>query len=261
MPPSWMIPEKAVLRLLLPAARALAPRKTSPSPSREQTVSSLWPCRPMSSSPLLNKARLAVPPSDCLLKKIVPPSPPPDPPFTVLVAFPALALSKKVITAPAASCTVPPLMTKAASAAVVLSLKLIRPPASPLAVAPLAVKRPCAAVANWVKPISLPTVPGAPLQVATAWSALLLVPKSTNPPVTAVNTALPAVVLSLKLACPWLLSVIVASAAVEVLRKPIWAGKIPTLLTTKLALPAEAEPLKENSPPFAVKDARFPAVP
>ena len=250
-----------MLWLLLPTAKGCAPRKINPSPSIEPTVSSLRPCPLMSIWPFPKSARLAVPPLDCAFKTSAPPRPPPVPLFTVMVALPAVALSKKVITAPAAPCAVPPLIMKFAVAAVVLSLKLIRPPASLLVAAPLAVKRPCAAVAVWVKPISLPTVPGAPLQTATALSALLLVPKGTNLPVIAVNTALPAVALSPKLASPKLLTVIVASAAVEVLKKNSSAGKIPTLLTTKLALPAEADPLKENSPPFATKDIRSPAVP
>ena len=103
-------------------------------------------------------------------------------------------------------------------------------------------------------------MPPAPLHVAIAWSALLLVPKIRSPPLITVNAALPAVVLSLKLASA-LLTVIVASAAVDVSKKNRWPGKIPMLLITKLALPADADPLKETNPPLAAKEVRFPAVP
>lgn len=100
-----------------------------------------------------------------------------------------------------------------------------------------------------------------PMQVITAWSAVAFELKITNAPVVTVKTALPAVVLSLKLASAESLTMIAASAAVELSKKNKWPGKLPMLLAAKLALPAEADPLKEIRPPLALKDVRLPALP
>ncbi len=75
-----------------------------------------------------------------------------------------------------------------------------------------------------------------------------------------VITALAAVAVSPKAAPPRLLSEIMASAAVEVSLKPTSPGKIPALLTLKLADPAEDESEKLNCPPPPPKLVISPAV-
>jgi hypothetical protein len=118
-------------------------------------VTSLKPVLAMFSSPLPRSEIVAVPPVDCSLKIIAPPSAPLTPPLAVIVALPAVLVSTKIKSAPVRLGAALPLMTKLALAAVALPLNSMWLPASPLVVPPSAVKLPSAAVANWLKPMLL----------------------------------------------------------------------------------------------------------
>ena len=95
--PSWMIPEKAVLRLLAPIVNFLAPRITTPFPSRDPIVSpgELWPL--IYIVPLLTllvpspKTSIRdVPPRMSVENSIILPSPPFDPGLAIIIAFPTV---------------------------------------------------------------------------------------------------------------------------------------------------------------------------
>src|SRR6266550_3084690 len=152
-PPSWITPEKVVLRLLLPTVRFLAPKKAFPLPSIEPivTLGAAWAL--ISRLPLPKSSTRDVPPVEFSLKKICPPAPPFDPPFATRMAEPAVELSWKIVEPPAAPLTVPPLLVNIVEVpAVALLVKTISPN-SPFA--PTVVMKCCVLPELFVIPVPL----------------------------------------------------------------------------------------------------------
>src|SRR5882762_7501417 len=192
-PPSWIMPEKVVLRLLLPTVRLLAPKKTFPSPSTEPTVTPriswnllLW--RLMSKLPLPNTSIRDVPPVELSSKRIVPPWPPPNPPFAISVAESAVGVPmKKRVMPPNTPLTVPPSLMIVALPADGLPSKpskSVVPPNAPLTVPPWLMIVALPAVGAWKKSVSPPNAPltVAPLLVIVAWLAVEVPKKFVSPP-------------------------------------------------------------------------------